>query len=243
LKLQEEHCPSENGDDDQDDNEPDVEEVDGQLLFPCPAENCIKIYQYEENLNRHLRHGNHIWRLERKSLRDYALDEYQRQVNRLKLFSSNIPLIEGAIRDMENQERAGRRNNLPIGWALQAQREHKRFSTAQRNYLKEKFDEGKKTNRKHTPQAIAESMKRDFDDPNDWLTWQQIASFWQSLAKKYKQKKITEDFRWGDDTPLEEDDESHDVEEIADEPVVNAIDLHIWEAIMAVVENGRFQDP
>lgn len=200
--------------------------VSNKLLFSCPEEGCVQAYQYEKNLARHLRIGKHIYRSERQTMRDLAISKYQKQIEHLQLFS-NIPTIAAAISTSANTERAAAPNSiLPMGWALRKATARKRFTKAQTDYLIAKFHEGILTGRKHTPQAVAIQMRKEpqFTNSDDWLTWQQITSYWTRLARTREQN-----------VPAASIQEQDDVEEtLADDPLMNAIDVHVNAVIQEV---------
>jgi hypothetical protein len=116
---------------------------------------------------------------------------------------------------------------LPKGWALRVPKRTTRYTVAQKTYLKEKFDVGIDSNKKYNPVDIAKQMRKQpqFAE-RDWLTWQQIASYWSRLSKEREQT-----VRAG--IPEQEDDD--DVKSITDNVYVNAIDEHMEEVINNVI--------
>lgn len=94
-----------------------------------------------------------------------------------------------------------------MGWALKCSRARSnRFSTKQKEYLRAKFQIAERTGRKADPASVAIAMWKAKDvngqrlfDSTEFLTAQQVASFFSRLAAK---KTTAED--------MEDDDEDED---------------------------------
>ena len=71
-----------------------------------------------------------------------------------------------------------------MGWALRAKKKKTVFSTEQKQYMKEKFEVGKRTGKKVDPFYAADEMRNlgQFKK-KDFLSEQQIASFFSRLAQ------------------------------------------------------------
>ena len=82
--------------------------------------------------------------------------------------------------------------SLPMGWALKCSRARgARFSTKQKEYLSAKFQIGERTGLKEDPASVATAMRKAKDvngerlfDSTEFLTAQQVASFFSRLAAK-----------------------------------------------------------
>lgn len=114
---------------------------------------------------------------------------------------------------------------------MKTRRETKRFTPKQIQYLTDKFNVGAQTGRKYDPHDIAKQMRSDelFKNNKDqWLTWQQIGSFWSRLAQKREQAGVG-----GASAVLPTDE--FDLAEIEDNEYANAFDEHIRESIDAVI--------
>lgn len=98
--------------------------------------------------------------------------------------------------------------SLPMGWALKCSRHRgARFSTKQKEYLSAKFQIGERTGLKADPASVATAMRKAKDvngerlfESTEFLTAQQVASFFSRLAAKKTTDKDTED---------DDEDEAH----------------------------------
>ena len=91
--------------------------------------------------------------------------------------------------------------SLPMGWALKCSRPRgARFSTKQKEYLSAKFQIGERTGLKADPASVATAMRKAKDvngerlfESTEFLTAQQVASFFSRLAAKKTTDEDTED--------------------------------------------------
>ena len=91
--------------------------------------------------------------------------------------------------------------SLPMGWALKCSRARgARFSTKQKEYLSAKFQIGERTGLKADPASVATAMRKAKDvngerlfESTEFLTAQQVASFFPRLAAKKTTDEDTED--------------------------------------------------
>ena len=99
-----------------------------------------------------------------------------------------------------------------MGFALRKHAKRTRFIRKQRDFLIQKFDEGKSSGNKFDARDISKQMRilkeANSDQPvftsTELLTWQQIASFWSTYAHKNERNE-----------PL--DNENDSVEDMLDE--------------------------
>ncbi|KAL9965735.1 hypothetical protein ACROYT_G029577 [Oculina patagonica] len=89
---------------------------------------------------------------------------------------------------------------LSEGWALRAPKKSDRFNTKQKEYLEAKFNVGQVTGRKVNPDVVAKDMRRARDEggeklfsSSEFLTVQQVTSFFSRLAAKRRQQLATEE--------------------------------------------------
>ncbi len=75
------------------------------------------------------------------------------------------------------------------GWALKWSRGAVRFTTKQKEFLRTRFEAGVSTGIKFNPTETAQDMRRlrspngtAYFEPTEYLTWQQIASFWSRMS-------------------------------------------------------------
>ena len=78
---------------------------------------------------------------------------------------------------------------LAVGWALKTKHQTTFFNEKQRDYLTGKFNEGLQNKKKFDPKDISKDMRKDASfEKSEYLTWQQIASFWSREAS-YRRKE------------------------------------------------------
>ncbi|XP_035663381.1 uncharacterized protein LOC118407070 [Branchiostoma floridae] len=158
-------------------------------IFQCPEEGCVKVYQTFRGLDAHVAVGRHNRRLERETLLDKAKLMY---AAKLEKGPSEVPRLETASEGKRTTE-------CPVeGWALRGPRKRVRFTAKQTAYLERTFHLGERTGKKSDPQTVAKAMRhaRDLQGQrlfgvNDFLTTQQVSSYFSRLAGK--RQKPTED--------------------------------------------------
>ena len=153
-------------------------------LFLCPEQGCLKSFQRYSSLEKHLHFENHNYVLEHETLYDKAM----------KLYATKTE--EGSRENLESTENDGLPKSdtgpqLQKGWALKTYSKRKRFSDIQKKFLLDVFDAGEQTGQKADPADVSKAMRsaRNSDGSrlfgkSDFLTPQQIASFFSRLAKK-----------------------------------------------------------
>ena len=154
-------------------------------LFFCPEEGCIKSYQRFAALQHHLDIGKHERKLERETLLDKAVHGY---AARLEKQTASVPQLQQCA----ESRTAPNQSLLPMGWALKtSQASRARFTDKQKNYLLSKFLIGEQTGQKLNASSVARSMMGARDEngdrlftSNEFLTGQQIASYFSRLASK-----------------------------------------------------------
>ena len=161
-------------------------------LFSCPEEGCIKRYQRFSSLQWHLDCGRHHLAIENESLFDRAIVGYSERLDVQTGSVPNIPTELSKLRSVENLL-------LPMGWALRSsQLKRTRFTANQKDYLTKKFDLGEISGRKSDPESVARAMMaaRDIEGNRlftsaEFLTSQQVASFFSRLAAKRRLPDVT----------------------------------------------------
>ena len=161
------------------------------VLFTCPNEGCVKVYQKYSSLEKHLSFGKCRMMPERETL----LDKAKRTYHTLLQEDAGTAKELGTIL-AETTER-------PIvteGWALKNPRKSTRFNDAQKKYLEEKFQLGQQTGHKKSPEQVSRDMRfakkadgsRLFSR-DEFLTAQQIQSFFSRMASKLRNAVVTSD--------------------------------------------------
>ncbi len=107
-------------------------------IFSCPVEGCTNKFQYEGNLARHIIVGKHKFALERETTIDFVQKNYQ-----ASLSQSNLNSIRKAQQELL-ESFPTTDATLGRGWALKASRLVAKFKPNQRQYLVDKFEEGRR---------------------------------------------------------------------------------------------------
>lgn len=138
----------------------------GFTTFSCDEPGCIKQYFRFSNLVNHHARGNHVFKPDKVRILDKAIQLFKSGVEQVKphqfqqLHSFKI-LSTASTSSSEdesdnNDDTESTKYELQKGWALKESRNGKRFSNKQINYLKEKFDEGKRNGSKWNPTTVFE---------------------------------------------------------------------------------------
>ena len=138
-------------------------------LFTCPVDGCANLFQRYSSLENHLQYGKCEIVLERENLFDKARIIYRDRL----LHGSNIQPVLTSSTSEEIQTQ---------GWALKTIKKAKRFTEKQKCYLDEKFSIGQETGHK----LDAASVARDRFAVDDFLTPQQVQSYFSRAAAKLK---------------------------------------------------------
>ena len=156
-------------------------------LFSCPFEGCVKSYQRFSSVQSHVDIGKHKYALEHETLFDKAMLEYAKKLEE-GTSAVQHPEAHGISQTLDYVEL------LEIGWALKSSAKRKRFTPTQKEYLTSHFDIGEQTGHKVDPKNVSNSMRKAKNpdgsrlfQKSDFLSPQQIASFFSRLAKKRKQ--------------------------------------------------------
>ena len=117
---------------------------DGDSLFSCPNDGCIKTYMRHSALENHLFYGKCELRPVKETLMDQAKALYYKKLQ--SDASAPPPSLEGMPLPRFTTTEA-----LPEGWALRSSQKSTRFSETQKNYLESKFQVGVETGLKLDP--------------------------------------------------------------------------------------------
>ena len=160
--------------------------------FPCPQDGCTRVFQRISSLERHLSFEKCTTSLERFSLLDLAKTEYASLLREgvasmptLLLSTSTLATISSTAQE---------------GWASKEPKKPYRFNEKQKSYLEAKFNLGQETGRKLHPDNVAKEMRRALNSdgkrlfkPMEFLTEQQITSFFGRVAAKVRQQLVATD--------------------------------------------------
>jgi len=181
-------------------------------LFSCPEEGCIKTYQRFSALQHHQDCGKHERALEHETLLDKAVYGY---ADRLQEQSGGVPQMEEFTksRNVSNQP------HLPMGWALKSSQVRRaRFTEKQKDYLSSKFFFGESTGQKVDAASVSKSMMTARDSngsrlftSSEFLTSQQISSFFSRLASRRSQDQATDSDNELEDQNMENEEAFSDL--------------------------------
>ena len=160
--------------------------------FPCPQDGCTRVFQRISSLERHLSFEKCTTSLERFSLLDLAKTEY---ASLLREGVASMPTLL-----LSTSTLATISSTAPEGWASKEPKKPYRLNEKQKSYLEAKFNLGQETGRKLHPDNVAKEMRRALNSdgkclfkPMEFLTEQQITSFFGRLAAKVRQQLVATD--------------------------------------------------
>lgn len=158
----------------------------------CPNDGCVKEFKNQRTLDQHVLTGNCEMQLEKSTLDERMKSLYAKKLSDNGTACPNMHTKQSA--DIEDDE-----TPLSMGWAFKVKKKKTVFSTKQKNYMVEKFNIGKHGGCKVDPFTAAEDMQNDEKfQKDDFLTGQQIASFFSRLAQQNR-KMDQQDFRAAQD--------------------------------------------
>lgn len=171
--------------------EKESEEATEGGAYPCPQDGCTRVFQRISSLERHLSFEKCTTSLERLSLLDLAKTEY---ASLLREGVGTMPTLL-SISTLTTSS-----SNAQEGWALREAKKAYRFNEKQKSYLEAKFNLGQTTGRKLHPDIVAKEMRRALGSDGkrlfksmEFLTVQQITSFFGRLAAKVRQQLVPTD--------------------------------------------------
>ena len=160
--------------------------------FPCPQDGYTRVFQRISSLERHLSFEKCTTSLERFSLLDLAKTEY---ASLLREGVASMPTLL-----LSTSTLATISSTAPEGWASKEPKKPYRLNEKQKSYLEAKFNLGQETGRKLHPDNVAKEMRRALNSdgkclfkPMEFLTEQQITSFFGRLAAKVRQQLVATD--------------------------------------------------
>lgn len=166
------------------------DEKAAKAIYSCPQEGCTRVFQRHAALEKHLSYERCTKSIERATLRDHAMKEYA------AILTEGVGKIP-VLPETAGTSDSGTKEPLKEGWALKEIKKPYRFNEKQKSYLVSKFNIGQDTGRKMDPEVVAREMRRE-KDPNgarlfvmsEFLTAQQISSFFSRLAAKIRQQPV-----------------------------------------------------
>ncbi|VDI15626.1 Hypothetical predicted protein [Mytilus galloprovincialis] len=172
-----------------------------KISYDCPKDGCIRSFSSNETLDNHLLLGDCNYE-QVISVHDKAKIMYGTKVNSLFINTQSVSIPSDSV--------VGE-SGLRQGWALKTKKKRVIFSDAQRKYMHDRFYAGKRTGSKVDPFRAAEEMRNMKEEDqylfkrNDYLTGQQISSYFSRLAMKDRNSEP------GDFKSAEEEDSKHEL--------------------------------
>ncbi|MEW8547400.1 MAG: hypothetical protein AB2693_28160 [Candidatus Thiodiazotropha sp.] len=158
-------------------------------LYSCPNDGCIHEFRHRSAMEQHLLIGKCDYIEEKQGLMDRAKSLYANKLT--NQFPKSVTL---------ESARTPATGNLEQGWALKKKKPKANFTMDQKAYLTEKLNIGKRAGRKADPFEVAEEMRISLRDGErrfnkaDFLSGQQVASFFSRLAQRDKKCLTEEDY-------------------------------------------------
>ena len=160
-------------------------------MFTCPEQSCTKTFIRYSALERHCEFGAHMRSLERITLQDRAKISYAKNLHEGQTRKQqSLPVCDAPL-----THRAS--DICQMGWALKSSPRKVRFTQEQKNFLDLKYNLGEQTGKKSSGEDVASQMRRARGQDgkrlfavNDFLTAQQISSYFSRMAAK--RKNVTE---------------------------------------------------
>ena len=158
-----------------------------QQLFMCPKEGCTRGFQRHSALEKHIMFGKCTQTIERETLLDRAKLKYAERLCQGETSMPKLPSTSSTEGEAI----------LPEGWALKQAKKAYRFNEEQRRYLEARFNIGQESGMKIDADVVAKEMRRARGSNGEWLfrvseflTAQQVASFFSQMAAKIKQQSL-----------------------------------------------------
>ena len=208
-------------------------EEEESVVFGCPEEGCIKVYQSRSSLQRHLDAGKHLLALERESTYDVIKTKWAetcKSISGSYLEADHPPTSTSASVSHTQSE------NVPptadMGWALKKTKKSVHFTTKVRQFLREVFLQGEDAGNKATAEEVAARMRSmrtaegtKVFTKDEWLKSTQISRYFSRLATLNRNGALhrTEEVRPAPTEPVPERGESEDEEEdpyLAEAPII-----------------------
>lgn len=197
--------PSTAGNEDKNENIADVDSLHAQRGFPCPEVGCVKVFVSSTMLEKHLDAGKHFYRIHKESTFDVIKRNWA-------LRCTTVGTVKGSTSKSTDEvcKSPGQVSRLlpEKGWAMKRAKAGVRFSQDVKEFLNRIFLKGEETGQKANPSEVS-SQLRKIRTPNgekrfkrsEWLTVQQITSYFSRLSVLQKSGRMVEN----------EDDDAEDV--------------------------------
>jgi uncharacterized protein YkvS len=193
--------------------EKQMAEDDESDVIECTVPGCKKVFKCFENLEIHLSAGNHTNTLQNETLYDSLRKKWADKFQTIDIIQKGKQSGASEVFVTLTSHPTAPENKM--GWALSKSSTSSRFSANVRNYLTAKFDIGEQTGCKFNSCDVEADMRKCRNENNErrftreeWLTSNQIKSFFSRLAAARKKRREigAEDER--DVDPIQDVDDS-----------------------------------
>lgn len=153
----------------------------------CPEPGCNYISVTHKELEEHATTGQHI-----VSSHDLVTLKWKKKLESVTadMKTSRMPSTTSTFLTTTSAQ----------GWAMRTSKRTKHHSQAVKQHLTTLFEKGQQTGKKADPAAVAQDLKtartaegRKAFHPDDWLSPQQIASFFSRLAARSKSTSVIDE--------------------------------------------------
>ena len=198
-------------------------EEEESVVFGCPEEGCIKVYQSHSSLQRHLDAGKHLLALERESMYDVIKKKWAetcKSISGSYMEAAHPPTSASTSVSDSQSEYAP--PTADIGWALKKAKKSVHFTTKVRQFLREVFLQGEGSGNKATAEDVAARMRSmrtaegtKVFTKDEWLTSTQISRYFSRLAALNRSGALhrTEETMLAPTEPVPDGEESKGEEE------------------------------
>lgn len=158
------------------------------IQIVCTDASCIKTFTTQEQLTRHISHGKHGYRPQTETKMDIAARYW---VGKLTEVTARSVVKESLSHPMPQASSVPSPSPRGVNpeWALRQARVSRRFSPDVKSFLLEEFNRGVDTGKKELPANVVKRLKSKFAK-DEWLTAQQVASYFSRLAALQKSGKL-----------------------------------------------------
>ena len=203
------------------------------VVFGCPEEGCIKVYQSHSSLQRHLDAEKHLLALERESTYDVIKKKWAetcKSISGSYMEAAHPPTSASA--SVSHSQSEGAPPTADMGWALKKTKKSVHFTTKVRQFLREVFLQGEATGNKATAEDVAARMRSmrtaegtKVFTKDEWLISIQISTYFSRLATLNRSGALhrTEEARPAPTEPVPEGGESEGEEEdpyVTEAPII-----------------------
>ena len=157
------------------------------VQFSCTESNCVKTFPTDELLTHHLAAGQHMFRPLKESRFDQIARQWAERIGEMQADTAHSS--KGTATVTSEAVSASMSQAIHCGWARRVSKARKRFSQEVKDFLLAQFMVGVNTGKKENPETASKRLKSQFKR-DDWLTAQQIASFFSRLALLHKSGKL-----------------------------------------------------